>query len=67
MEGKDDDKDSVLINPARLLVGTYALNKKMAEAFADWMVALDGGQDIVGNFADDQGHILYTRAPRLQS
>lgn len=67
MEGKDDDKDPVLLNPARLLVGTYAVNKKTAEAFADWMVASDGGQDIVGNFPDDQHHNLYTRAPRLQS
>lgn len=62
MQGKDDDKDPVLLNPACLLVGTYALNRFMAEAFADWIVRADGGQKVIEGFANNDGEIMYSVA-----
>lgn len=52
MQGKDNDEDPVLLDPARLLVGTYDPNRYMAEAFADWIVRADGGQKIIKGFAN---------------
>ena len=63
MQGKDNDEDPVLLNPARLLVGTYAPNRSMAEAFADWIVRADGGQKVIKGFANNDGEIMYTVAP----
>lgn len=62
MEGKDDDEDPVLLNPARLLVGSYGQNKDIANAFADWIEKPDGGQKVIKGFAKN-GKILYTVAP----
>ena len=62
MEGKDDDKTDVLLNPARVLVGAYGVNKAMAEAFAEWIGRPDGGQKVVGGFKQN-GVVLYTKAP----
>ena len=63
MEGKDDDKTDILLNPARALVGAYGENKSMADAFAAWIAKPDGGQKIVKEFAVN-GVVLYTEAPR---
>lgn len=62
MEGKDDDKTDILLNPARALVGAYGENKAMADAFAEWVSRPEGGQKVVGDFAVD-GVVLYTQAP----
>ena len=62
MEGKDDDKTDILLNPARALVGAYGENKAMADAFADWIARSEGGQKVVGTFAAN-GVVLYTKAP----
>lgn len=62
MEGKDDDKTDVLLNPARALVGAYGKNEAMADAFAEWMAKPDGGQKVVGRFTVN-GVVLYTKAP----
>ena len=62
MEGKDDDKTDVLLNPARVLVGAYGVNKAMAEAFAEWIGSPDGGQKVVAEFKQN-GVVLYTKAP----
>ena len=50
------------MNPAHLLVGTNAMNKSMANSFADWMVKADGGQKVIKNFKRN-GYDLYTGAP----
>lgn len=63
MEGKDDDKTDILLNPARALVGAYGKNKAMADAFAEWIARPEGGQKVVGGF-EVNGVVLYTRAPR---
>ena len=63
MEGKDDDKTEILLNPARALVGAYGGNKAMADAFAEWIARADGGQKVVGEFAVN-GVVLYTRVPQ---
>ncbi len=63
MEGKDDDKTEILLNPARALVGAYGENKAMADAFAKWIARPDGGQKVVGEFAVN-GVLLYTKAPQ---
>lgn len=63
MEGKDDDKTEILLNPARALVGAYGENKAMVDAFAEWIARQDGGQKVVGEFAVN-GVVLYTRAPQ---
>lgn len=63
MEGKDDDNTDILLNPARVLVGAYGENKAMADAFAEWIVKLDGGQKVVAEFAVN-GVVLYTTAPQ---
>ena len=62
MEGKDDDRTDVLLNPARALVGKCAVNQAMAEAFAAWVVRPEGGQRVVAGFAVN-GVVLYTKAP----
>ncbi len=62
MEGKDEDKTDILLNPARALVGTYGENKEMANAFAEWVARPEGGQKVVSYFAAN-GVVLYTRAP----
>ena len=62
MEGKDDDRTDILLNPARALVGTYGENKEMANAFAEWVARPEGGQKIVSCFAANDV-VLYTRAP----
>ena len=62
MEGKDDDKTDILLNPAHVLVGAYGENKAMADAFAAWMGRPDGGQKVVSEFAQ-HGVVLYTKAP----
>lgn len=62
MEGKDNDKTDILLNPARVLVGAYGENKAMADAFAEWIARPDGGQEVVGEFAVN-GVVLYTKAP----
>lgn len=61
MEGRDEDENDELLNPASLLVGRGALNGEMANAFADWMVRADGGQQVVRGFAMG-GVVLYTVA-----
>ena len=62
MEGKDDDKTDILLNPARALVGAYGENKAMADAFAAWIASPDGGQRVVSEFRQN-GVVLYTEAP----
>ena len=62
LEGKDDDKTDILLNPARALVGAYGDNKAMADAFADWIGKPEGGQKVVSEFKQN-GVVLYTRAP----
>lgn len=61
MEGRDTDKTDILLNPARVLVGTHGENKAMADAFAEWIARPDGGQKVVGEFAVN-GVVLYTKA-----
>lgn len=63
MEGKDEDKTEILLNPARALVGAYGENKAMADSFAEWIARSDGGQKVVGEFAVN-GVVLYTKAPQ---
>ena len=63
MEGKDDEKTDVLLNPARALVGTYGENKAMADAFAEWIARSNGGQKVVSEF-EQNGVVLYTKAPQ---
>lgn len=60
-EGTGDEHDP-LLNPAHLLVGTEAENKKTAEAFAQWMVQREGGQKVIREFAR-HGLVLYQEAP----
>ena len=62
MEGKDDDKTDVMLNPAHVLVGKYGVNKDMADAFAEWIARPDGGQRVVSEF-EQNGVVLYTKAP----
>ena len=62
MEGKDDDKTDVLLNPARVLEGAYGENNAIADAFAEWIARPDGGQKVVGEFAAN-GVVLYTSGP----
>ena len=62
LEGKDDDKTDIMLNPARALVGAYGDNKAMADAFADWIGRPEGGQRVVSEFKQN-GVVLYTRAP----
>lgn len=62
MEGKDDDKTDILLNPARVLVGTHGVNKNMADSFAEWVAKPDGGQKVVRGFVVN-GEVLYTEAP----
>ena len=50
------------MNPAHLLVGTWAENKDMANKFADWMIKEDGGQKLIKGFQKN-GIDLYTTAP----
>lgn len=63
MEGKDDDKTDILLNPARALVGTYGENKAIANAFAEWIARPSGGQKVVSEFQQN-GVVLYTKAPQ---
>lgn len=63
MEGRDDDKTDILLNPARALVGTYSENKAMADTFAEWIASQDGGQKVVSEFAAN-GVVLYTKTPQ---
>lgn len=62
MEGKDDDRTDILLNPARALVGAYGENKAVADAFAEWISRPDGGQKVVSAFQQN-GVVLYTKAP----
>lgn len=34
----------------------------MAEAFADWIVRVDGGQKVIKGFVNNDGEIMYTVA-----
>lgn len=65
MEGKDDDKTGILLEPARALAGVQVVNKAykdMADAFAEWVVRQEGGQKVVSEFAPN-GVVLYAKAP----
>ncbi|KAL8714747.1 MAG: hypothetical protein Q9220_001260 [cf. Caloplaca sp. 1 TL-2023] len=62
MEAHDSDLDHVLLNPAHALVGIYGANKKIADAFANWMIRDEGGQKVIAGFAI-AGQVLYTKAP----
>jgi ABC-type Fe3+ transport system substrate-binding protein len=44
------------------LVSKEADNKEMANAFVDWLMSEDGGQEIARTFTKN-GVILYSRAP----
>lgn len=58
-----DDADDAMLNPAHVLVGSRADNKEMANAFVDWLIRKDGGQEVVRRFASEDGAILYSPAP----
>ncbi|KAL6720733.1 hypothetical protein ACLMJK_002658 [Lecanora helva] len=61
-QGKDDEKDP-LLNPAHLMVGCDVKNEDIANAFADWMIREDGGQEVVTGFKKN-GYDLYSGAPK---
>lgn len=63
MEGKDEDIDDVLLNPAHVLVGRWGRYKDEADKFAEWMLRDEGGQRVVGRF-EVNGKVLYTKAPK---
>ena len=62
LEGKDEDKTPIMLNPAHALVGKHCENKAMADAFAKWVKRLDGGQKVVSEF-EQNGKVLYMPAP----
>lgn len=57
-----DALDDPLLNSAHILVGARGKNISIAHKFADWMIARDGGQKVVEEFAVN-GAILYSVAP----
>ena len=59
-----DEVDDPLLNPAHVLVGSHGENEDLANAFVDWLVDSDGGQQIIENFASKDGTVLYSSAPR---
>lgn len=62
-EAFDARGGDVLLNPAHLLVGSRAREQEIAEAFAEWMGAEDGGQKVVEEFAVN-GAVLHSTAPK---
>lgn len=52
-----------MLNPAHLLVGTKSKNETEANAFVDWMIRHDGGQQVIKTF-ERNGAVLYTEAPQ---
>ncbi|KAL8704545.1 MAG: hypothetical protein Q9201_002280 [Fulgogasparrea decipioides] len=62
MEARDEDADDILLNPAHALVGTWGRYKGTANAFTDWMVQENGGQEVASGFRVN-GAVLYTKAP----
>lgn len=56
-----DDADDLLLNPARLLIGTKAAHPDIAKQFAEWVVGHEG-QAVVKGFKKN-GHVLYSTAP----
>lgn len=54
------DKD--LLNPCNALLGSTPQDKVLAETFMDWLVALDGGQEVVKTFKTTDGEVLYSPA-----
>ena len=57
---EDNEKDP-LLNPAHLLIGSKALDKKVAQAFADWATSKKG-QKVITDFKKN-GEQLYSGAP----
>lgn len=62
-ESHESHEVNVMLNPAHALISTKAKNKPLANKFLDWLIADNGGQEIVGKFALN-GEVLYTRAPK---
>lgn len=51
-----------MLDPAHILVGTRGKHIAMANKFADWVMARDGGQEITKELMVN-GTILYSVAP----
>ena len=63
-KGSDDANDP-LLNPAHALYGAKASTGDHADigkAFMDWLVAPEGGQNIIKTFTVN-GQVLYSEAP----
>jgi ABC-type tungstate transport system permease subunit len=56
-----DNEDDLLLNPARLLIGTKTQSKAVAEAFAAWATGAEG-QKVITDFKKN-GEQLYSGAP----
>jgi len=59
-----DNQTDPLLNPAHLLIGTKAEDKKIVELFKHWVVSEDG-QKAITDFKKG-GQQLYTGAPELR-
>lgn len=53
------DKD--LLNPCNALLSSKPLDSKLSTDFMDWLLDVEGGQDVVKNFKKN-GEMLYTPA-----
>lgn len=63
--GGNEDVDDPLLNPATLLVGAKARDRRRAEGFAEWLVGARG-QGVVTGFTKG-GEVLYSAAPAVNS
>ncbi|KAH6685915.1 putative extracellular tungstate binding protein [Plectosphaerella plurivora] len=59
--GGDEDANDPLLNPATILVGTRAKNRRRATGFAEWVVGEKGQAVVVG--LKKGGEQLYSAAP----
>ncbi|PFH49727.1 hypothetical protein AMATHDRAFT_147005 [Amanita thiersii Skay4041] len=60
--GDQNDPGGWLLNPARVLMGAKAKEKKLATYFLDWVIAPNGGQKVIREFKKN-GEVLYAPAP----
>ncbi|PBK70271.1 hypothetical protein ARMSODRAFT_132431 [Armillaria solidipes] len=54
-------ESDALLNPCNALLAVEPQDKNLAETFMDWLVALDGGQEVVTTFVKN-GEVLYAPA-----
>ena len=61
VNGPVDEDSAILLNPCTAVLSAAPMDKPLAELFMEWVLAHDGGQEVIREFTKN-GEQLYTPA-----